>query len=84
MPGGRRPPGGLGQQSKIDMRNSISLKDLGKHWFHVSSKSGNTKNWVLMSIYNCCPSPPNGVCNKCVGDLEAIALKQTSLSEFAR
>jgi hypothetical protein len=37
------------------------FKDLGKPWFHVSSKYGNLRNWVLMSILFCCPSPPYAI-----------------------
>ena len=40
---------------------SVVFKDLGKPWFHVSSKSGNLRNWVLMSILFCCPGPPGGL-----------------------
>jgi len=52
------------------MCTSVIFKDLGKPWFCVSSKSGNLRNWVLMSISFAAPAcreakglPKNDVCN---------------------
>ena len=49
------------------------FKDLGKPWFHISSKSGNSRNWVLNVNVLLLPQPAQMLYAISVGDLEATA-----------
>jgi hypothetical protein len=47
--------GGMVRRVRTD--TSVSFKDLGKPWFHITPKSGDMRKWVIISILLCCPSP---------------------------
>jgi hypothetical protein len=61
--------------------------NLIKFWFHVSSKSGNLRNWVLMSVFfccPCCPSPPGGLWTHTYTHTHTHTLPHTAASACAR